>query len=144
MLSQGRVSKLLNLQAHSRPPPVWQGRTGRRAVLFRKPGHPLVIHTSPADSEFRTFSHINKFLATFFSAGSLNINLYLDLLTFLFAKQTFKILGESRVRHLGRANENLHLEVSVQIQLRLKEPSGSLNATALKQFSGLVHLFLTG
>lgn len=47
-----------------------------------------------------------------FSAGSLDVNLHIDLLTFLFAKQTFKILGESRIRHLGRANENLHLEVT--------------------------------
>ena len=32
----------------------------------------------------------------------------------------------------------------MQIQLRLKEQAGSLNATALKQLSGLAHLILTG
>jgi hypothetical protein len=46
------------------------------------------------------------------------------------------------VKHLGRAKENLHLQVIVHNQPRLKEQSGSLNTTALRQLSGLTHLFL--
>lgn len=72
----------------------------------------MVFHTPLADSELRTSPQINKIVSQKFSAGSLNINLYTDLLTFLFAKQTLKVLGESRVIHLGRASENLHLEVT--------------------------------
>lgn len=61
--------------------------------------------------------------------------------TFLFAKQNTEEPRELRVGHLGRANENIHFEVSVHIQPRQKEQSGSLNISALRQLSGLARPF---